>query len=119
MRQCTVCNKIIKGRSDKKFCSKRCNNDYQKQKRQTQVTQEVKVINNILLKNRNILDGLAQQNKTKKFMVYRIVLVQLGFDFKYITRFYLNSKNKVYHYVYDYAWMEFSSQEVMIVKTDA
>lgn len=116
MLQCIICNKPMKGRADKKFCSKKCSNENQRERKKVEVTPEVKTINYILLKNRTILDNLLQGTKEKQVEIFKIVLVQLGFNFEYITGYYLNSKNKVYHYVYDYAWMEFSTQKVLVVK---
>ncbi|MEM7371786.1 MAG: hypothetical protein AAF587_24435 [Bacteroidota bacterium] len=38
------------------------------------------------------------------------------FNFNYYTGSYVNSCGKQYYYVYDFAWMEFSDQEVLIFK---
>jgi hypothetical protein len=54
--------------------------------------------------------------KRKKMMIDRLELDKMGFNFTYITRIYLNKEGKTYHYVYDFAWMEFSKQEVLIIK---
>ena len=34
----------------------------------------------------------------------------------YITHYYKNSQGKTYNYVYDFAWMEFSDNEILIVR---
>ena len=46
----------------------------------------------------------------------RIVLERAGFQFNYHTSSYVNSRNKRYFYLYDYAWMEFSTREIMIIR---
>ena len=58
---------------------------------------------------------MIENNITQK-KVPRLDLELRNFNFNYITGYYINKHGKVYHYVYDYAWMEFSTQEIMIVK---
>jgi hypothetical protein len=48
--------------------------------------------------------------------VSRIELEKKRFRFKYLTHFYKNKHGKIYHYVYDFAWMEFSTDEVLILR---
>ncbi len=48
--------------------------------------------------------------------VYRNILEKKKFRFKYHTHTHVNSKGKTFHYVYDYAWMEFSDDEILIVR---
>ena len=103
------------GRMDKKFCSVKCKNDYNYHQRRNTKT-ATKAIDKILHRNREILEQVMQSQKKKKLMIDRLELERWGFNFNYITGIYKNSQGKLYHYVYDYAWMEFSKQEVMIVK---
>jgi len=35
---------------------------------------------------------------------------------RYKNGLYHNKDGKIYHLVYDYAWMEFSSQQILVVK---
>jgi len=114
MRTCKVCQKILKGRSDKIFCSIGCKNHYHKHLRF--ITKKgAKQIDGYLKRNYKILIELLKQNKTQ-IKVYRNQLTQKGFRFKYHTHFHINSKNKMYHYIYDLAWMEFSDDEILIVR---
>ena len=46
----------------------------------------------------------------------RIELERRKFNFSYITHYIVNSQGKVYHYVYDFAWMAFSDDQIMIVR---
>jgi len=48
--------------------------------------------------------------------INRLELEKKKFRFGFFTGTYVNSRGKTYHYVYDYAWMDFSDQEVLIVK---
>lgn len=103
------------GRSDKKFCSVKCKNDYNYRMRKATKSATAQ-IDAILHRNREILEQLMSSQTKKKLMIDRLELERWGFNFNYITGIYKNSQGKLYHYVYDYAWMAFSKQEVMIVK---
>lgn len=114
MTKCKICSKTISGRSDKKFCSVRCKNYYHiNLRRVTSIA--VKEINTILHRNRSILLEVLGKNKTQ-VKIARIILEKKKFNFKYHTHCILNSKGKTYHYVYDFAWMTFSDDEVLIVR---
>ncbi len=115
MNQCKVCNKVCKGRADKIFCSKDCSNKFHHAKRKKQID-IITTTNAILLKNRNILAEIFEKEKRKKLKVEKLFLSKKGFNFQYNTGIYFNRERKLYHYVYDYAWMEFSTQEVLIVR---
>lgn len=115
-KQCPQCKKIIKGRADKKFCSKSCSNLFHYEKRKIILPKEVKHINNILLKNRKILASIFENKKQNKIMISKLKLTQLGFNFDHITGFYINRKQKMYKYIYHFAWMEFSNQDVMLIR---
>lgn len=112
--KCKICNIKIVGRSDKKFCSLSCKNYYHiNLRRVTNVA--VKNIDIILHRNRSILLEVIGKNRVQ-IKVSRMILEKKKFNFKYQTHFHINSKNKMYHYVYDFAWMEFSDDEVLIVR---
>jgi len=114
MKKCKICTKKIYGRSDKIFCSIRCKSSYH-QKLGIVTKIAAKEIDIILHRNRSILlEILGKNGKQKK--VKRIVLEKRKFRFKYHTHFYINSKNKMYHHIYDFAWMAFSDDEVLIVR---
>ncbi len=114
IKNCLCCEKPLHGRSDKRFCSISCKNAWNAARRRTtrSITEQ---IDTILHRNREILAVLMGE-KTNKMEVDRLVLDRAGFNFKYITGIYTNSQGKLYHYVYDFAWMEFSKQVVMIVR---
>ena len=57
---------------------------------------------------------MGKNLKQKK--VKREILDKKKFNFHYVTGYYLNSKNKMYNYVYDFAWMIFSDREILIVR---
>ncbi|WP_245750547.1 hypothetical protein [Algibacter pectinivorans] len=69
----------------------------------------------ILHRNRSILLEIMGKKKTQ-CKIERVVLEKMKFRFKYHTHQNINSRGKIYHYVYDFAWMEFSSDEVLVVR---
>ena len=113
---CQHCQKKMVGRADKKFCSIKCKNAFHrdlKLKSKSVIT----AIDQILPRNHAICQELLELAKTKKLMTSRLKMEKMGFNFNYYTGTYLNHQNKTYHYIYDYTWMEFSNQEVMIIHT--
>lgn len=114
MKKCRICNKIIIGRNDKKFCSIKCKNYYHTNlRRVTNIA--VEDINKILHRNRSILLEVMGKHKIQN-KIDRIELEKRKFNFKYHTHFTVNSKGKTYFYVYDFAWMEFSNNEILIIR---
>lgn len=111
---CKICKKEIKGRSDKLFCSSACKSYYHRRLRS--VTNKATIqIDKILHRNRSILLELIGKQKTQ-LKIKRIELDKKKFNFKYHTHFNINSKGKTFYCLYDLAWMEFSDDEVLIVK---
>ena len=113
-KECIVCKKPITGRIDKKFCSLACKNEYHVQLRRA-TSKEVAVINKILARNRSILLEVLGKNQGQ-IKIPRLLLDKKKFNFKYHTHTTRNSKDKLYSYLYDIAWMEFSDNEVLIIK---
>lgn len=114
MATCKICKKELIGRPDKIFCSTECKNFYHVNLRS--VTKTVTVtIDRILHRNRSILLEILGKNGFQK-KVSRVVLDKKKFNFHYCTGFYINSKGKTYHNVYDFAWMEFSDNEILIIR---
>ena len=114
MKQCKVCHQEFTGRSDKIFCSVKCKNIYHiRLKKNTD--KAVRKINQILHRNRRILFELMSEMTVQK-TIDRLVLDKRGFNFLYHTHLQINSKGKTYHYIYDYGWMSFSDDRIMIVK---
>ena len=111
---CIICKKPLEGRSDKKFCSVYCKNQYHIRLRRS-TAKAVTDINRILARNRSILlEILGKKFGQKK--IPRILLDKRKFNYKYHTHSFINSKGKTYFYCYDIAWMEFSDNEILISK---
>jgi hypothetical protein len=114
-KNCIACQKEFVGRSDKRYCSIACKNEKNNalRKETTEITKE---IDSYLHRNREILAVLM--GKAKKETFDRLVLTRTGFKFEFFTSIYLNKEGKTYFIVYDYAWMEFADQKILIVKKD-
>jgi len=114
MANCRMCKVAIQGRVDKKYCSTSCKNAYHS--RLSTVTKDAaRVIDKILHRNRSILLEIIGKHKGS-IKVPRVVLDQKRFNFTYHTHSYTNTQQKEYRYVYDIAWMEFSDDEILIIR---
>ena len=113
MNTCHNCTNKFSGRTDKKFCSLACKNQFNYNTRRA-AKSETLLIDRYLHRNREILDTLM--GKSKKEVFDRLVVTRTGFKFEYITGIYINKEGKMYHLVYDFAWMDFSDQKVLIVR---
>jgi len=112
-KQCLACGTSITGRSDKRFCSTACKNIHNNNLRKQTRTETQEIID-YLLRNREILVTIMGQSIKETFD--RLVLTRAGFRWEYHTSTYLNKEGKTYHLVFDYAWMEFSDQKVLVVR---
>ncbi len=115
MKSCILCQKKIRGRADKKYCSSHCKNHYHQKMRKAN-TIATSPIDKFLHRNRTILVELFHSRNQKKLMIPKTKLQKLGFRFSNITGIYTNSRGKTYMLVYDYAWMEFSTDDIMLIK---
>ncbi|MFT6336813.1 MAG: hypothetical protein ACI86M_003406 [Saprospiraceae bacterium] len=107
-----MCKREIKGRSDKVFCTVKCKSDYAYSLRS--VTEIATAsIDKILHRNRSILLEIVGKNKVQ-MKVVRDLLDDKKFNFSYITHYHINNQGKTVSYVYDFSWMIFSDQEILI-----
>ena len=114
MIKCKICKNEMSGRSDKLFCSIKCKNYYHIHLRHASKKAAIR-INEYLKRNHGILLEQLSKNKTQ-VKVYRNVLADKKFRFKYHTHTAVNSNGKTFHYIYDLAWMEFSDDEILIIR---
>lgn len=110
---CRTCEKPVVGRSDKCFCSPGCKNFHHSERRKNS-RDSVHEIDSLLHRNREILANLLGDNQ--KEMIDRQVLVKAGFEFDFMTNVYWNRALEMYRIVYDFAWMDFTDQRVVIVR---
>ena len=112
-KTCRQCGQEMQGRADKKFCSTDCKNRYHIETRHA-TRDAVIEIDGYLHRNREILALLM--GNAMKIEIDRLVLSRTGFRYEYHTGTYLNKEGKTYRLVYDFAWMDFSDQKVLIVR---
>lgn len=114
-KKCKMCPNTFTGRSDKIFCSAKCKTSYHE--KLAKVTHQATIkIDKILHRNRSILLEIMGKNGNQK-KVSRVLLDSKKFHYGYLTHFHINSQNKMVYYVYDFSWMMFSDQEVLIRRT--
>lgn len=111
-KKCIECGSDIRGRSDKKFCSDLCRNGHNN-KLNSDTTNYIRNINNILRKNRRILELLIPEETAK---TTKAKLVQKGFDFQYITHVYTNKKGTSYYFCYEYGYLPLDNDFYFLVK---
>lgn len=114
LKSCLSCQKVLHGRTDKKFCNDYCRNTYNNRLK-TINNNYVRNVNNALLKNRRILESLLpveeEMSKTTKSK-----MLQQGFQFKYITHTYSNKKGSVYFFCYEYGYLPLENDWYLVVK---
>lgn len=111
---CVECGGKISGRADKKFCSDQCRVSYNNRTR-AEKTNYVRNVNNILSKNRRILEELNPSGKTK---VARNKLSLKGFDFTYHTDTYRTKEGSYYRYCYEQGYLEIDPKTLLLVKKE-
>lgn len=115
-RACLSCGKALKGRMDKKFCDDYCRNQYNNYlKAKGNYSSYIRNINNILIKNRQILEAiLSSKEETAK--ANKEKLLGLGFQFRYLTHHYTTRAGKTYTYCYDYGYLPLDNDWFLVVK---
>ena len=113
-RKCRACSNGVFGRSNKVFCSIKCKNFYHKNLRYKSIKAAIR-INEYLKRNHGILLEILGKN-VKQAKVYRNLLEDKRFRFKYHTHSHVNSRGKRMNYIYNLAWMEFSDDEILVVR---
>jgi hypothetical protein len=114
-KNCLACERPIKGRTDKKFCDDACRNNYNNRLYSYSIP-VVRNINNILRKNRRILEDLLSGLEKKVLVVERRKLVEKGFQFEYFTQYFTTKENDQYYYCYEYGYRSIDSEKVLAVK---
>jgi hypothetical protein len=113
-KTCLTCNRVLRGRTDKKYCDDQCRNAYNNQFK-SEKSDYVRNINNWLLKNRRILEQLMDTTE-EIIIVSKEKLECRGFLFRYHTHTYTNKKGNTYFYCYEYGWLPLDNDRLLIVK---
>lgn len=113
-RLCKVCRQLLRGRSDKIFCSLHCKNHYHANLRRA-TKRAAYTTDKILHRNRSILLEIMGNHRRQQ-QVDRKVLDKKKFNYHYLTGYYLGKTGKIYHYVYDFSWVLLAGGKVRIFK---
>ena len=111
-KTCAECGDVLKGRSDKRFCSDLCRNSFNN-KLNSDTNNYVRNVNNILRKNRRILEDNLKGDTTK---IARQKLSDKGFNFNYYTNLHTTKNNHDYFYCYEFGYLYLENDFVLLVK---
>ena len=112
-RVCIECSEAFNGRADKKFCSDLCRNAYNN-KLNSDTTNYVRNVNNILRKNRRIINEFLPNEETTK--VSKQKLLDKGFNFNYHTSITITKTLKSYTFCYEYGYLLLENDYYLLVK---
>ena len=112
MKTCLNCGEENKGRTDKKFCSDYCRNQYHNLQNRDS-NNYVRNVNNILRKNRRIL---AELNPEGKANVHKNKITEKGFNFNYYTNTYTTKTGKIYYYCYEQGYLAVENDYYILVR---
>ena len=96
-RFCLDCGKVLRGRSDKKFCDDDCRNSYNNRHNRDEIA-IIRNIHNVLRRNRRILAELNSSQQTK---VHRDQLITRGYNFDFHTQTTISQAGKISFYCYE------------------
>ncbi len=113
---CKLCKRKFYGRSDKKYCSLECKNEYNNRLRAATIV-ATQSVDRVLHRNRSILLEIMGKHANQKQISSKL-LDDKKFQRHYMTGFFENAQGKRYHVVYDFAWMEFSKGKVLIIRRE-
>ena len=111
-RKCLECGEAFNGRADKKFCSDLCRNAYNNKLNSDHVNY-VRNINNILRKNRRIIEDLLPEETAK---VSQQKLIDKGFNFNYYTNITTTKTGKNYTFCYEFGYLPIEGNYYLLVK---
>jgi predicted nucleic acid-binding Zn ribbon protein len=101
-RKCLDCGEIIRGRTDKKFCSDQCRNNFNNRLNRD-TNNFVRNVHGLLRKNRRILSDLYSENKMK---VHKDALFALGYNFSFFTHVIESSDGRKFQYCFEYGFSD-------------
>jgi len=113
-KKCFECSKPLRGRADKKFCDDLCRNSYNN-KLNSDSNAYVRNINNILRRNRRILEEALPLSE-EMVKITKQKMLEKGFQFRYFTHTYTNKKGNTYCFCYEYGYLMLEADWILVVK---
>ncbi len=114
IRICLDCESRLLGRTDKKFCSDACRNNFNN-RLNSDSTAQMRNIHNILRKNRRILHDLVPEESGKASITTK-KLTTIGFNFDYMTHFLTTKTGNTYYFCFEYGYRKLDDQYCLLVK---
>lgn len=108
-KKCLACGNNLQGRSDKVFCDAHCKSSYHYRKSIQESPRFYNQVDNQLKLNRKILKSF---NKSGKATIRASKLIELGFNPKFFTHYWKNTKGDVYLFVYEYGFLRRLEHEI-------
>lgn len=101
-KRCLDCGDVIHGRTDKKFCSDQCRNNYNNRLNRDS-NNFMRNVHGLLRKNRRILADLYNDGRLK---VHKDALFALGYNFSFFTHIIESSGGQKFQYCFEYGYSE-------------
>jgi hypothetical protein len=114
-RACLTCGEMLRGRIDKKFCDDYCRSAYNnRQYQQHRGLSFIRKVNNVLRKNRRILEELMPAGAEAQ-TISKARLVKKGFNFNYLTC--VRAREGVtYYFVYEYGYVPEEQENFYVIR---
>ncbi|HRI01618.1 MAG TPA: hypothetical protein PK006_11240 [Saprospiraceae bacterium] len=113
-KNCKVCDAVLIGRADKKFCSDYCRAVFHQSNKES-ISPLVQEISKTLLKNRSILRAL---NPTGKTVLSKSQLHQKGYNFMYHTHSIQTKAGNLYHFCFEEGFMITEQDKLVLVRQE-
>lgn len=101
-KKCLDCGDVIRGRTDKKFCSDQCRNNYNNRLNRD-TNNFVRNVHGLLRKNRRILADLYDEGRHR---IHKDALFALGYNFSFFTHVIETSDGERYQYCFEYGYRD-------------
>jgi hypothetical protein len=115
IRKCAHCDKVLKGRIDKKFCDDGCRNNFNNAQNSS-ATNYVRNVINALRKNRRLLEASIEAAGKETSKISKSKLLQQGFDFNFYTNTYTTKAGGVYIFCFEYGYMAIENDWYVVVR---
>lgn len=112
VRLCKTCSEtLVGGRADKKFCSVECRNKHFNHRHRDR-TMAMRNINNILRRNRLILEEFMTTGNMKP---HRDMLLEAGFRFDYFTNIKESIIGDTYLFCYEHGYQKSQNNRYLLI----
>ncbi len=114
-RVCLDCGARLLGRSDKKFCSDQCRNNYNNRLNRDQ-NNYVRNVHAQLRRNRRVLADLYDDGHRR---IHHDALIARGYNFTFFTHLVETLEGVRWSYCFEYGFREIDSEYVELNRSDS